>query len=303
MKLSIITPVYNRQDCIARCIESVIANLCIDLEHWIIDDGSSDGTAEIINRYASQYKHIHFIQLDKNRGVGAARNAGIKASTGDYIMFLDSDDRLIDGAIDFVSTRVKEYPDFHYFLFGIDYRESYYQSADLLKNPVNIIQFNNWLAKEVNGDFVHVIDSSIMKKFLFDESICIYEYTTFLHLYKYSGKQLFSQKAIAQIEQNRKDSVSLQYKLTRTSSMKKECRALESVIVNFYDDYKKANAHGILNKNIQKFLYLALATQNYEAYDRMIYGEKNWSMRIIRNLKIGFLLKYTIMLYSGIKNR
>lgn len=59
---SIITPVYNRADCVARCIESVICNLNrhSNIEHIIVDDGSSDDSVSIIEDYALKYSHIHF---------------------------------------------------------------------------------------------------------------------------------------------------------------------------------------------------------------------------------------------------
>ena len=79
MKYSIITPVFNREDCVARCLDSVVENLKwgIELEHIVVDDGSHDSTANIVQRYAMKYPHIHFIKFDKNRGTNAARNAAI----------------------------------------------------------------------------------------------------------------------------------------------------------------------------------------------------------------------------------
>ena len=59
--LSIITPVYNNVQFIVQCLENVISQQCKNVEHLIMDGGSTDGTADIISRYAAKYKHISWI--------------------------------------------------------------------------------------------------------------------------------------------------------------------------------------------------------------------------------------------------
>ena len=83
---SVIIPVYNRERFIAKAIESVLNQSCKDFELIVVDDGSTDNTPKIIQQYPLRY-----IRQD-NRGVSAARNAGIKAARGAIIALLDSDD-------------------------------------------------------------------------------------------------------------------------------------------------------------------------------------------------------------------
>jgi len=90
-KLSIITPVYNRADFIVKCIENFISQDCPKAEHLIIDGGSIDGTAEIIESYAKNYPHIRWIS-EKDSGQSNAMNKGIKMARGEIISFLNSDD-------------------------------------------------------------------------------------------------------------------------------------------------------------------------------------------------------------------
>lgn len=102
-KVTVITASYNAENYIGKSIESVI-NQTIgfkNIQYIIVDDCSTDGTAEIINRYASEYKNITFVSLDKNNGSpGLPRNIGIELASAKYITFLDADDWLDHSGIE-----------------------------------------------------------------------------------------------------------------------------------------------------------------------------------------------------------
>ncbi|HEV2694565.1 MAG TPA: glycosyltransferase family 2 protein [Verrucomicrobiae bacterium] len=86
--ISIIIPTYNREHCVRQSLDSVLAQTFTDYELIVIDDGSSDGTVEILKSYGDKIRLI----CQKNAGAGAARNTGIRVAQGKYIAFLDSDD-------------------------------------------------------------------------------------------------------------------------------------------------------------------------------------------------------------------
>ena len=88
MKISVIIPTFNRIGLLQRAIDSVLSQSLKPYEIIVVDDGSTDGTGDIIKQ---KYKSIKIIQ-QKNSGVSAARNNGIKHAKGDWIAFLDSDD-------------------------------------------------------------------------------------------------------------------------------------------------------------------------------------------------------------------
>lgn len=90
-KVSIIIPIYNGEKYIERCIKSVVNSTYSDLEIIIVNDGSKDNTDEIIKKWLFIENRIKYI-VQENKGVSEARNAGINASTGKYIMFVDCDD-------------------------------------------------------------------------------------------------------------------------------------------------------------------------------------------------------------------
>ena len=91
MKVSVIVPVYNVQDYLAKCIESIINQTFEDFELILIDDGSTDSSGKMCDDYALSDKRIKVIH-QKNGGLSAARNAGLDIAKGDYVIFVDSDD-------------------------------------------------------------------------------------------------------------------------------------------------------------------------------------------------------------------
>ena len=97
MKLSVIVPMYNSEKYIERCINSIINQEMKDIEIILINDGSVDKTKNIVGKYVNKHKNIKLINKEKNEGLSAARNTGIKNATGEYIVFIDSDDEINNG--------------------------------------------------------------------------------------------------------------------------------------------------------------------------------------------------------------
>lgn len=95
MKLSIIIPAYNAEAYLPQCLDSILAQEQQGCEVIVVDDGSTDGTAALLERYPD-VKVIH----QENRGMSTARNRGLDEARGEYILFVDSDDLLTDGALE-----------------------------------------------------------------------------------------------------------------------------------------------------------------------------------------------------------
>ena len=106
-KISIIVPVYNRENCIENCIESIRSQTYDNIEIIIVDDGSTDNSGKICDSYEKKDHRIHVIH-QKNQGVSAARNAGIHKATGKYIQFVDSDDTVAQTMCEKLIKRQKE---------------------------------------------------------------------------------------------------------------------------------------------------------------------------------------------------
>lgn len=91
LSVSVIVPVYNAAEHLDECIQSLLRQTYPPEEIILVDDGSEDGSDDICDNYVSQYNYIRVIHKE-NGGVSAARNAGIAASQGEYLVFVDSDD-------------------------------------------------------------------------------------------------------------------------------------------------------------------------------------------------------------------
>ncbi len=88
---SIIIPIYNCAPFLKECLDSVLEQTYQEYEVYMIDDGSTDGSVEILKEYASKHKNFYYIS-GAHGGAGAARNIGLNQANGDYVIFLDADD-------------------------------------------------------------------------------------------------------------------------------------------------------------------------------------------------------------------
>ncbi|NCC55042.1 MAG: glycosyltransferase family 2 protein [Erysipelotrichia bacterium] len=98
-KVSVIIPAFNAQNDIRRCLDSVFKQTYLDYEVIVINDGSKDNTASILEEYQSKYSNMYVIS-QINHGQAYARNEGIKQAKGDFVCFVDSDDYVDENLLD-----------------------------------------------------------------------------------------------------------------------------------------------------------------------------------------------------------
>ena len=106
-KISIIVPVYNTALQTAKCLDSLVNQTYKNIEIIVINDGSTDNSKEVINEYAKKYSNIIAIN-QKNLGVSAARNAGLKKATGKYLTFVDGDDYVLENMYELLYNKIKK---------------------------------------------------------------------------------------------------------------------------------------------------------------------------------------------------
>lgn len=183
MKVSVIIPVYNSEKYLNNTIDSVINQDFKNLEIIIIDDYSSDNSKKIIEDYKSIDDRIKTIYQKKNKGVSEARNEGIKASTGDYIIFVDSDDMLKKSAIkEMVDASIKYNSDFidsfHLLYFSRNGKKNKYFTEKKLPNEIQVlgsINDNNSILDKYTYVTGKLIKKELLKQLLFDSSLSRYE--------------------------------------------------------------------------------------------------------------------------------
>lgn len=153
-KISIIIPVYNVENYINRCLESLIKNKKYIYEVILIDDGSKDNSAKICKEYSDKYKFIKYF-YQKNAGPSKARNMGLEFASGDYIMFVDSDDYI--GNIKEIENIIKQY------------NSDYYIFMNMYKVINN--KENKNIAKVKNGIYLKQKDKKILTNLIKEELI------------------------------------------------------------------------------------------------------------------------------------
>lgn len=131
-KVSIIVPVYNVEDCLSYCVDSLRQQTYKNIEIILVDDGSTDSSGEICDQYAREDDRIKVLHIE-NGGLSNARNTGVKESSTDWIVFIDSDDYYDHRAIEYL----------------VKLRDKY--RVDLVATPV--IEVRNYENSDFLGDF------------------------------------------------------------------------------------------------------------------------------------------------------
>jgi len=97
--LSVVVPVFAVEEYLSECLDSILVHSVPDLEVIAVEDCSPDRCGDILDEYAARDPRLQVVHLERNQGLGAVRNIGLDRATGDYVWFVDSDDRLPPGAL------------------------------------------------------------------------------------------------------------------------------------------------------------------------------------------------------------
>ena len=187
-KVSIIVPVYNAEKYLKRSIESILNQTYENLEIIIIDDKSTDNSKKIIKEYASKDTRIKAFYSEINQGVSKSRNIGLKSISGDYVLFMDSDDFIVKNAIEkMVNAAIKYNSDlvdnYHLIIYTNKNKEKYFTEKKVpkkdlimgsLKENIDILTKSTYITGKL-------IDVKLIKDLYFDESLRRYEDLVFEH--------------------------------------------------------------------------------------------------------------------------
>ncbi|OBP56505.1 glycosyl transferase family 2 [Riemerella anatipestifer] len=192
MKISIITPTYNRASLIERAIQSVLSQTHQDFEMIIVDDASEDHTEQVVSNYKNDTR-IRYYRLEHNSGVNKARNFGLArvAEEVEAITFLDSDDEFTSDALYKIKKRLEKYTDVNSFRFAVQYKDGKIVSnKNYVGKTLDFVSFVNDMYEI--GEWVCVFRKCIIDGgFRYIEDIDAFEVLSYIKLAK-EEKQYFS---------------------------------------------------------------------------------------------------------------
>lgn len=228
--ISIIVPVYKVEKYLRRCVQSIICQTYSNIEIILVDDGSPDRCGEICDEYASKDERIKVIH-QKNKGVSAARNAGLDVAKGEYIAFVDSDDYVEKEYIDVLYNNI-----FDSDVVIAGYERLTENGSIISKNTtdkVKNIQIPDGFSMLLGNGVVwgKLMRKNIIGNIRFDTSYCVGEDGLFLH------------------------------------TVYRKCRQIKLIpdILYNYIQYDNSAFHGKFNKN--KYTEIFALQRRYELYE------------------------------------
>ncbi len=287
-KISVVVPIYNAETFLEKCLTSIVNQTYKDLEIILINDGSTDSSLAICEKYTKSDQRIKLINQE-NKGVSTARNRGIEESTGKYIIFIDADDYIELNMFEVLATEMFEY--------DVDMTMCGYKKVDIAGNILfeSKALVEKYFDEEVfrqylfEGDYYREIlcnklfKTDIIKKnnIRFREDIHINETIIFiLDFVIYSRKFIYENKLLYNYVYHKNSALNSKFNLKKLSVLSSYVRLLE------YD-----LSESIKNKIKYKYLYEGYAF----AYKLKKIKVDNSDLK--QNLK-EFKEKY----YSDIKN-
>lgn len=282
--ISIIIPVYNVEKYLERCMNSVVKQTYTKLEIIVVDDGSTDSCPQMCDKFAQKDERIRVIHK-KNGGLSSARNAGIDAATGDFLMFVDSDDYIALETCAIVVSKIDDGTDIVSFLFQRVYDNPNLNEKIKENDETKIVLGRELFKNYINRtDFTHMVCDKAFRRELFDgvrfiegrlaEDMAI--------CYKLIGK------ADAAVSINQ---VFYYYYMRENSIMGKgsiklfldayrgECEAYEYGN-RFFPEFKRENDIRFLNQSMKTYLKLL-----YLHGDEVKDSDLNMIMSNIKNIK------------------
>lgn len=177
LRLSIIVPVYNVADYLAKCLDSLLAQDIPQNEYEIIvvNDGSTDNSADIAQQYADSYANISLVN-QANQGLSGARNTGINHAKGDYIQFVDSDDYLEENVLGGLMEQVKK-DELDVLRFNYENVNDNGEIINPNKDPKHFVDFSNEVVDGLTflnqrlGPACYAVQFVIKKNLLIDNNI------------------------------------------------------------------------------------------------------------------------------------
>ncbi|MGN0151054.1 MAG: glycosyltransferase family 2 protein [Wujia sp.] len=287
MKISVIIPIYNSAKYIEKCIESVINQNFMPHEVILVDDGSTDDSGKICDKYSMNYKFVKTIHLE-NGGVSNARNIGIDNATGDYLTFIDSDDYIEPNmfeqmqkyeGVDLICGGIyEEYFDkstlrsYHY---EMDSREIILQNREVVsrlfkRDSIGNVRFSKYKIGEDVRFLVDLIckNSQISVRFLEDG---------FYHYVQHSNSAMFNIENYNLFFDSIQNEIEMYQILSNLNIKAANLRLIENGVYNYYKRYL---ANDIKAKLENRKQYVKVRKISFE-YRKIIFSNSKGIKRFL----------------------
>ena len=288
--VSVIVPVYNAEDFLCRCVDSLLSQTLRDIEIILVDDGSTDSSRSICERYAEQDSRVRVIS-QHNRGVAMARKAGMKVATGQYSIHTDPDDWVEDSMLEeLYTTAIKDKADIVVCDFMIDFKDYNYLASQKLANYESQHYLSQMMYGKVHGSLCNkLIRTELYNKhkvLFFDGINYCEDYLTCVQLFIKGVKIVYLPKAFYHYDQV----------VNNNSATRHYTKDTLKTQFRFFDKLRE-----ILGSNPPKAISHTISMIAFDSYYHKVLSSKEFSsiFKKYRNdfLKSKFRVKRRVALY------
>ena len=262
-KLSIIIPVYNVEKYLAKCLDSVLFPDIPGYEVIAVDDGSTDSCPTILKKYEARYSGLLKVITTENRGVGAARNEAIKEAKGEFIVLLDSDDRLADNAVQEILDECNNDFDICFF----DYI-CVNESGDIIKHLTGCNDYPGTYSLEENPAILFELPSStnkILRRSLFTDYNIEFPGRVWFEDFRTTPKLYIHAKKITYVKKEWYIYLQQSNSITHTNKTSRNLEIIDAAedILSYYKEY------GLYDKYFPELEYAIFYNELLTSIDRV----------------------------------
>jgi glycosyltransferase involved in cell wall biosynthesis len=302
IKISIIIPTYNRQDLVLRAVDSVLDQSADATELVVINDGSTDGTRDQLDGIQTA-KNLIVRHLETNRGVNHARNLGVSLASGEYVLFLDSDEYILENGLkEVLATLNREDAAGHMWFVRLEEEKMQPWNRTYLQDGA-FITFDQQVVRgfaDIKGDHVHVLKRDYLLRYPFFEEFKQTGDINWMRILKAYPPVRFFDRPIVASRRESIDSLNREISdLSKIRNIEEKFLMGRKEIELFYNDYDASNPV-YLKKLVSKTVLAGIAAARYKENEPLLFRLKKISFmnyliyNLINKLRMRFFVLFMI---------
>ncbi len=291
MSYSFIVPVYNGEQYIDKCLNSILNQGYEKYEVIIINDGSTDNSATLLNKYQKKNSSIK-VYTTKNNGLSNARNFGLTKASGDYIIFVDVDDYIDNGMLSYLNEKLNQEKDVD--IIKYDYVETIVTENNEIKEKQEEVKlvtgskaFQSLVTKKVSFELacIYAFSNKYWKKgkFRFEPNKYHEDFGLIPYVIMKAQRVIITNKVLYYYVQTENS-------ITRNKDHKKTIKKVEDIFCHFDNLYKKVNSDKLLVQDDKRLFNSYIANAVILSYKKLAREDKKRFKKQLSNRSIGDLL-------------